>query len=149
MFHASPSGSLGTLFLLPLSPWWSLQSETHCWRVGHLRGRFRGSDMDEKQRKQKKHILSIQNLIKGAPAWLTKSDLTVFNLFLLVLRAVINATMYERLGGHETIKSMSTTWVLSRSVSLKDPKITTFSPTTSLWPLKTFFDIIWTNLVGN
>lgn len=77
--------------------------------------------MDEKQRKQRKPhpVHPKETVVKGpgAPAWLAKSHLTGYSIFLF-----INATMYERLGGHETVKTMSTTWVLSRSVSLKDPK---------------------------
>lgn len=157
MFHASPSGSLGTLFLLLLGPWWSLQGDPlgTWWRVVLLRGRFHGSDTDEKQRKQKKThpVHPKENVVNGpgAPALSAKSDLTVFNIFLLVLRAVINATMYEPLGGHESSQCPQ---LVSRSVSLKDPKATSFTPTTSLWPLKVsaldfFFNIIWTNLVEN
>lgn len=84
--------------------------------------------MDEKQRKQRKThpVHPKENVVNGpgAPVWLAKSHLTVFSTFLLVCSMLLCMS--------DLSKTMSTTWVLSRSVSLKDPKGTSFSPTASL-----------------
>lgn len=79
----SPEGNLGDV----------VAGGSPAWAVPWLRY---GREAKETEKTHPAH--PKENVVNGpgAPAWLTKSSLTVFNMFLLVLRAVINATMYVK-----------------------------------------------------